>query len=162
MLRFATKRAAGPAKQRDSMPFPKLKSGHWVLIVIALLVTLDWAIRRPDGQTRQLNDVLASQGSPELQNYPYRFQVLRVEKGMAVLSTPRNVEVPALRALGVLHPEVNVKDPNNPAFIAIEKELARVQSEAAELVRAQPGIKGVRWELDRQWLRRQGIEVIER
>lgn len=162
MLRFTTERAAGPAKQRDSMPFPKLKSGHWVLIVIALLVALDWAIRRPDGQTRQLNEILASQGSAELRSYPYRFQVRRVEHGMAVLSTPRNVEVPALRALGVLHPEVNVKDQNDPAFIAVEKQLARVQSEAAELVRIQPGIKGVRWELDRDWLRRQGIELAER
>lgn len=142
--------------------FPKLKSWQWMLIVIALLVTLDWAIRRPDAQARHLNDVLAEQASPQLREYPYQFQVLRVEGGTAVMTTPRNVEVPAFRMLGSLYPEINVKDPNNPAFIAVEQKLGQVQGEAAAIVKAQPGIKDVRWELDREWLRGRGIEVPDR
>jgi len=53
-------------------------------------------------------------------------------------------------------------DPNNPAFIAVEKLLGEVQSEAQAIVLAQAGIKGVRWELDREWLRSHGVEVPDR
>lgn len=141
------------------MNFRKLKAGHWVLIVIALLVALDWAIRRPDARTRELNDVLATQASERLRSYPYQFQVLRVEGDTAVMSTPRNFDAPAFRMLGVLYPNINVKDHNNPEFIAVERLLGQVQDEAKDLVLAQPGIKAIRWELDRNWLRRQGIEI---
>ena len=91
--------------------------------------------------------------------YPYQFRVLRTQNGIAVMSTPRNFDVPAFRMLGVLYPQVDVKNPNDPAFLAIEKELAAVQSEASAIVSSQPGIKGVRWELDVSWLRSHSIEV---
>lgn len=141
------------------MNFRKLKAGHWVLIAIALLVALDWAIRRPDARTRELNDVLVAQASERLRSYPYQFQVLRVEGETAVMSTPRNFDAPAFRMLGVLYPNINVKDHNNPEFIAVERLLGQVQDEAKDIVLAQPGIKAISWELDRNWLRRQGIEI---
>jgi hypothetical protein len=137
----------------------KIKSWQWVLIAIALLVALDWAIRRPDAQTRQLNDVLVDKASPQLKAYPYQFRVLRVEGDTAVMSTPRNFDAPAFRMLGVLYPDINVKDNNNPKFIEVERLLGRVQDEAKDIVLAQPGIAAVRWELDRDWLQRRGIEV---
>lgn len=139
----------------------KIKSWQWVLIVIGLLVLLDWSIRRPDAPTRHLNDVLAEKSSPQLKSYPYPFQVLRVEGHTAVMTTPRNFEVPAFRMLGVLYPDINVKDNNNPKFIEVEHLLGRMQDEARGIVLAEPGIESVRWELDKTWLRRQGIEVPE-
>lgn len=139
------------------MNFRQIKSWQWVLIVIALLVALDWAIRRPDARSRELNEIITTQASPQLKNYPYKFHVLRVDGKTAVMATPRNFDVPAFRMLGVLYPEINVKDPNNPAFIAVEHLLGRVQDEAKDIVLAQPGISDIRWELDREWLRRKGI-----
>jgi hypothetical protein len=141
------------------MNFRRIKSWQWALLVLALLVALDWAIRRPDGRTRELNNVIQTQASPLLKSYPYPFQVLRVEGGTAVMGTPRNFEMPAFRFLGALNPGVNVKDHNNPAFIALEKTLGQVQDEAKDIVLAQPGISSVRWELDREWLRRNHIAV---
>jgi hypothetical protein len=141
------------------MNFRQIKSWQWVLIVIALLVALDWAIRRPDARSRQLNEIIATQASPQLKNYPYQFHVLRVEGKTAVMATPRNFDVPAFRMLGVLYPEINVKDHNNPAFIAVERLLGQVQDEAKDIVLAQSGISDIRWELDREWLRRKGIAV---
>ena len=141
------------------MNFRAIKSWQWVLIVLALLVALDWAIRRPDARTRELNHILETQASQKLKDYPYQFQVLRVEGATAVMTTPRNFDVPAFRVLGVLYPDINVKDANNPAFIAVEKLLGEVQSEVQAIVLAQPGIKSVRWELDSEWLRSHGIEV---
>lgn len=144
------------------MNFRAIKSWQWVMIAIALLVALDWFIQRPDPRTRELNQALASEASPKLRDYPYHFRVLRVEGDTAVMTTPRNFDVPAFRMLGALYPDINVKDANNPAFIAVEHLLGQVQDEARGIVLGQPGIKQVRWELDKAWLHRQGIEVPER
>ena len=141
------------------MNFRQVKSWQWVLIGIALLVALDWAIRRPDSRSRELNDIIQTQASAQLKAYPYQFHVLRVAGDTAVMATPRNFHSPAFRFLGVLYPDINVKDHNNPAFIAVEKILGQVQDEAKDIVLAQPGIKGVSWELDKEWLRRHHIEV---
>ena len=141
------------------MNFRGIKSWQWVLMAIALLAAIDWVIQRPDQRTRELNQALVTQASQKLRDYPYQFHVIRVEGDTAVMGTPRNFDVPAFRMLGVLYPDINVKDANNPAFIAVERLLGQVQDEAKDIVLAQPGIKQVRWELDRNWLQRKGIEV---
>lgn len=136
-----------------------MKKKYWILLLIVFLVWLDWYIRAPDGRSRELTQVIQTQGSVELREYPYAFHVVKVVGTTAHLSTPRNVEVPAFKALGALYPKINTKDPNNPAFIAEEQHLARVQSEARAIILAQPGIKDVQWELDREWLASHGIEM---
>ena len=141
------------------MNFRSIKSWQWIAIAVVLMVALDWAIQRPDPRTRELNQALEKQASIKLREYPYQFHVLRVEGDTAVMATPRNFDVPAFRMLGVLYPDINVKDANNPAFIAVERLLGQVQDEAKDIVLAQPGIKQVRWELDKTWLHRKGIEV---
>lgn len=144
------------------MNFRAIKSWQWIVIAVALLAAVDWALQRPDPRTRELNQALATQASPKLRDYPYQFHVLRVEGDTAVMATPRNFDVPAFRMLGVLYPDINVKDANNPAFIAVERLLGQVQDEARAIVLAQPGITQVRWELDRPWLHRKGIAVPEK
>ena len=141
------------------MNFRAIKSWQWIVVVLVLLAALDWAIQRPDPQTRELNNALTREASQKLKDYPYQFQVLRVEGKTAVMTTPRNFDVPAFRMLGVLYPDINVKDHNNPAFIAVERLLGQVQDEAKDIVLAQPGIRQVRWELDKNWLQRKGIEM---
>ncbi|MBI4997117.1 MAG: hypothetical protein HZC22_09515 [Rhodocyclales bacterium] len=132
---------------------------HWLVIALVVAYLADWLMQRPDGRARDINAVIDAKGSAALRNYPYKFRVVRVSGDTAVLATPRNVSVPAFRFLGIIHPGIDVKNPNDPAFIAAEKELAAVQSEAMTIARAQEGIKGVQWELDRAWLARHGIDV---
>ena len=139
-----------------------MKTRYWVVLVLAFLVALDWYIRAPDARSRELTAAIEQQASPKLKAYPYRFRVMKVENGTASLSTPRNYEVPAMKFLAVLYPEINTKNPNDPAFIAAETLLGEVQSEARAIVLAQPGIHDVRWELDRDWLREHQIEVPSR
>ncbi len=136
-----------------------MKRRYWVVAILLFLVGLDWYIRAPDSRSRQLTAVIETQAGPQLKSYPYKFWVMRVDGTTAVLSTPRNFDVPAFKALAVLYPEINTKDANNPAFIAVEQLLGQVQSEARAIVLAQPGIKAVSWELDREWLGKHGIEV---
>jgi hypothetical protein len=136
-----------------------VKKKYWVLLVIVFLVWLDWYIRAPDARSRELTQIIENQASEKLRHYPYKFWVIKVQSGTAWLSTPRNVDVPAYKALAVLYPEINTKDANNPAFIAVEQELGQVQSEARAIIQAQPGIKDVQWELDRAWLTAHQIEL---
>lgn len=132
---------------------------YWAILVLFFLVGLDWYIRAPDSRSRQLTGVIEAQASAKLKSYPYPFRVMKVNGETAMLSTPRNVDVPAYRMLGVLYPDINTKNPNDPAFIAAEQLLGEVQSEARAIVLAQPGIKEVRWELDRDWLAAHYIEL---
>lgn len=138
---------------------PKPRVWQWIALALLLAFIIDWAIQRPDGRSRELNRVIEAKGSPALKAYPYQFRVLRVAGDTAVMTTPRNFDVPAFRFIGAIHPEINVKDANDPAFITAQTTLGLMQSEASGLVGAQPGIKYVRWELDKPWLAAHGIAV---
>ena len=137
-----------------------MKKKFWaVLLLILTLAALDWYIQAPDSRSRQLTSVIEAQAGAKQKSYPYKFWVMKVSGDTAIMSTPRSREVPALKMLGALFPEINTRNPNDPAFIAAEKLLAEVQSEARAIVLAQPGIKDVRWELDRKWLAAHNIDV---
>lgn len=140
----------------------RLKKIYWVIAVLVFIFGLDWYIQAPDSRSRVLTGAIEAQASPKLKSYPYKFWVMRVDGSTAVMSTPRNFDVPAFKALAVLYPDINTKDANNPAFIAVEQLLGEVQGEARAIVLAQPGIKDVTWELDREWLRKHFIEVPEK
>ena len=102
-----------------------MKKRYWIALVLLFLVGLDWYIRAPDSRSRELTRAIESQASDKLKTYPYKFWVMKVTGETAYLSTPRNTEVPAFKALGVLFPNLNTKDPNNPAFIAAKSEAKR-------------------------------------
>jgi hypothetical protein len=138
---------------------PKLKAWQWIVLGLTIFTGISWLVHRPDARARQLNDVIEAQASPQLKAYPYEFRVLRTQGSIAIMSTPRNFDVPAFRMLGALYPDIDVKNPNNPAFIAVEKALADVQTEARAIVLSQPGITDVRWELDKRWLSAHSIDV---
>lgn len=139
-----------------------LRKRYWVLLALVAVFVLDRFIQAPDGRSRHMTSAIQEAASPELKKYPYKFWVMRVEGDTAVVSTPRNFDVPAAKMLAVLYPNVNTKDANDPAFIAVEQELGRVQSEVRGIVLKQPGIKDMRWELDRDWLVSHYIEVPEK
>jgi hypothetical protein len=67
--------------------------------------------------------------------------------------------MPVYRMIGALYPSLAGKAPDNPDFVAAEKELAKVQSEAKDIVLEQPGITEVKWELDENWLISHGISL---
>lgn len=138
---------------------PRLAYWQWIALILLFALGVDWVVQRPDGRTREINAAIEAKGSDRLKNYPFRFRAVRVSGDVAVLTTPRNVQVPAFRFIAAIHPEINVKNPNDPAFIAAETELALVQSEVAAIAASQPGIKLVQWELDMAWLASHGIDV---
>lgn len=137
----------------------RLAYWHWIFIALGVAFAVDWLVQRPDERTRGINAAIEARASDKLKNYPFPFRAVRVHGDVAVLTTPRNVQVPAFRFIGAIHPGIDVRNPNDPAFVAAQNELGLVQSEVAAIAAAQPGIKLVQWELDTAWLARHGIAV---
>lgn len=129
------------------------------LIVILALGAIYWFGLRTDPKVAVLNQSIQEKSSPALRDYPYPFRVLRLEGAVAVMATPRSAAMPVYRMIGALYPSLAGKSPDNPDFVAAEKELAKVQSEAKDIVLEQPGITEVKWELDENWLISHGISL---
>jgi hypothetical protein len=130
-----------------------------VLLAIVALGAIYWFGLRTDPKVVALNQAIEEKGSQDLRDYPYPFRVMRQEGTVAVMATPRSPEVPVYRMIGALYPSLAGKSPDNPHFIAAEKALAKVQSEARQIVLDQPGVSGVKWELDQNWLVSRGISL---
>ena len=131
-----------------------------ILILLAVLLAggiLYWS--RGDPRVDALNEAIKHSGSKALRDYPYQFRVLQLKGGVATMTTPRSPQVPVYRMIRAIDPAVNPRNPSDPDFIAAEKALASVQSEARQIVLDQPGVTSVKWELDRNWLIDHGIAV---
>lgn len=129
----------------------------YAAVLAAIVLAFAAAVLYEPPKLRDLNRVLAA--DPQLAAYPYPFRVLRVDGGTAVLGSPRSAEVPVRRVLGVLEPAVAGLADEDPAYLAAQQRLADTQDHARERVLADPAINTVRWELDADWLRAQGIPL---
>ncbi|MFO1204421.1 MAG: hypothetical protein U1E63_01455 [Burkholderiales bacterium] len=128
-----------------------------VVLALVLAALVYWMQR--DRQVDALNEAIARNGSAALRAYPYQFRVLRLENGVATMTTPRSPQVPVYRMIRAIDPNLKPRDTRDPEFVAAEKALASVQEEARRIVLAQPDVKSVKWELDRNWLIDHGIPV---
>lgn len=129
-----------------------------VVLALVLAALVYWMMQR-DRQVDALNEAIARNGSAALRAYPYQFRVLRLENGVATMTTPRSPQVPVYRMIRAIDPNLKPRDTRDPEFVAAEKALAAVQEEARRIVLAQPDVKSVKWELDRNWLIDHGIPV---
>jgi hypothetical protein len=125
-----------------------------ILGTIVAIVLIAW-LASLNPRVWELNDLLEE--DPQLSRYPYQFEVLSLDNGVATLTTPRSPQVPAVRFLGILYPQLANKQANNPDVIAAQKELADHQARAKELILAQPDVSRVRWQIDRTWYTEHGV-----
>jgi hypothetical protein len=128
------------------------------LIVIALFLglALFWFARQ-DPEFNRLNNLL--QADAELQAYPYPIHVMKLEDGVATLSTPRSPQVSVLQFLKIAFPKLDTSNPDTPEMIAAQKQLAHMQEKAMKLIKKQPGIKDAQWEIDKSWYASHGLIV---
>ena len=122
---------------------------------VTVLIVAAWLLYE-DPEVSRLNERF--ENDAELAAYPYRFRVLRIDNGVATVTTPRSPRFPAFRALEMLFPELTGKDVYSTEMIEAQKELARVQYFVRDIVLESEDVDSVRWELDEPWLRSQGIE----
>lgn len=130
-----------------------------ILLAVFVLGAIYWFGLRTDPKVDALNQAIHEIGSPALQSYPYKFRVVRLDGDSAVMGTPRSPEVPVYRMIGAIYPNLSGRAPNDPDFVAAERELAQVQSEARQIVLSRHGVTGVKWELDQNWLIAHNIQL---
>lgn len=124
------------------------------LAAFVVVGIIGWAVSL-DYRAVSLNDLLTD--DPLLAAYPYPFRVRAVHDGVAELYTPRSAALPAVRFLGLLQPSLATLAPDDPAMVAAQQQLARVQQHAKAVVEAQSDIDAVRWVDDLAWYERRGI-----
>ncbi|QIK38233.1 hypothetical protein GWK36_09880 [Caldichromatium japonicum] len=128
-----------------------------LLGAILVAVLFFWAKSTWKPEVWSLDQILTS--DPQLASYPYQFHVRDVRDGVVVISTPRSPAFPAYQFLQVIDPKLVGKAQDDPAMIAAQQNLINHQKHAQGLILAQPGVKGVDWELDVQWLSEHGVQV---
>jgi hypothetical protein len=124
--------------------------------VLAALVGV-WIVSIWDPGASKLNELLASDA--ELAAYPYQFRVESLKDGVVTLKSPRSFDVPVIRFLAVIDPQLVGKDADHPEVMAAQAALAHHQKRAQEIVERQPEVKAVRWVLDRNWYAARGITI---
>lgn len=129
------------------------------LYVLAGLVLIGfiWWLSSLDFRVREINKLLDA--DPELAAYPYPFRVISLEKGVAKMSSPRSAKVSAIQSLRLMYPELQQRSAVSDEMMSAQEELARVQSNAGELVKSQEDVSSVHWVLDQRWLANQGVIV---
>jgi len=123
------------------------------LLGLALLAT--WASTW-NPRIGEINGLLASDAV--LSGYVYQFRVLELNNGVARISTPRTHEVPVVRFLGAVHPQLRGKPQDDPGLVAAQEELVRYQKRAIALVQGQPDVNSIRWVLEKA-LQKADIQV---
>ncbi len=132
----------------------KFTRNYSIFLGTLVLVIMAWALYE-DPKVSELNDLLEQ--DQMVANYPYRFHVVRVNNGVAVISSPRDSMFPMYRALGIIFPRLANRDQDNPDLMRAQQELAEVQKQAKRIVIESGKIERIRWELDKEWLADHGI-----
>ncbi len=125
--------------------------GIYVLLMVKMIFFKDPA------EIRAINTQL--QTNTELAKYPYKFRVIKIEDGVATVTSPRSAKVSVLHALSIIHPEYSLKSSDSPEIIAAQKELAQLQETAADIIKAAPDVSRINWQIDKAWLESNGIDI---
>ena len=133
----------------------KFTRNYSIVLGAIFVVTLVWLVYE-DPQVSDLNDLL--EADTKINNYPYRFRVLSLQNGFAVMSTPRSTGFPVYRALGLLFPQLATRAQDDPDVMEAQQQLAEIQQWAKAIVMESGKVKSVRWELDNNWLRQHGVQ----
>lgn len=134
----------------------KFTRNYSIILAVIAVVALIW-VSYESPRVSKLNALLLD--SAEVTAYPYRFRVLKLEDGVATMSTPRSADFSAHRALAILFPELRDEPPDSAAMLNAQQEMARVQGVAKSIVEGADDVDRVVWELDERWLRGEGIDL---
>ncbi|MBK1718404.1 hypothetical protein [Thiocystis violacea] len=126
-----------------------------LLGIIVILGLFFWMKSSWQPGVRGLDRILTSDA--QLSTYPYQFRLRSFNDGIAVISTPRSFDVPALQFLQIIHPKLAGKNQDDPEMAAAQQDLIDHQKRAMGLMLAQPDVQSVDWELDTQWLADHGV-----
>jgi len=127
-----------------------------VVLGAVFLLSLVWALYE-DPQVSALNDLLEQDSA--VAAYPYKFRVLRLQNGVAIVSTPRSFAFPVHRALGIIFPNLANRAQDNPDVMQAQQTLAEIQKQVKRIVLSSGKVNSLQWELDKNWLSQHGIQL---
>jgi hypothetical protein len=127
-----------------------------VLVGIGMAILVAWLLSL-DTRVWEINDRLEE--DPELSAYPFPFRVIEISNGVAVVASPRSVDVPVMRFLSLVEPSLRDADPNSAAAISAQKRLAEIQGRVRKLIEAEPDIHSVSWRVDADWFAQHGVQL---
>ncbi|WP_257900197.1 hypothetical protein [Marinobacter sp. F4206] len=90
-------------------------------------------------------------GDEKVADYPYQHRVLRVEGSTAIMSSLRSHTTSTQEALSTVFPNMRNLNDDHRSWQRAERELARIQARAGDIVLGASGINRIRWELDENW-----------
>lgn len=128
---------------------------YLVVLIVVAVSALSWWFLTWDSRVSQLNELLRSE--PLLAAYPYQFEVLSLNNGVADVSSPRSAEVSTIQFLRIIHPALRQEGALSPAMMEAQDKLVQVQSEASRLIESQSDVASIRWSLDRSWYSQHGV-----
>ena len=129
----------------------------YAFFIAALALTVMVNIFYEPSEVRALNAVLKQ--DDKLNSYPYRFRVLAVKNGVAVMTSPCSADVPVPVIIKVIDPSLQNVSVSEERFFEAQQTLADLQAYAREQVMAQEGISRVIWKLDEEWLLSHGVKL---
>lgn len=130
----------------------------YAFVLTAVVLALLYAVYYQPENVRELNSLL--QNDAQLTDYAYPFRVLRVQNGVAEMSTPRSVAMPVENMIAAVYPALKNAAVESPEFQKAQQDLAEHQARAKQLVLREPGIDRVIWKLDKNWLYQQGVQTV--
>jgi hypothetical protein len=147
-------------KREKTMSKSKLDRGTkiyiGVLAAVALVILIGWLLSMSP-RVWEINDRLKQ--APEISTYPFPFRVLKINKGIAVVASPRSPQVPVMHFLGIVDPALRDADLDSPAAVAAQENLAHIQGRVRDPVEAEPDIKRVSWRVDADWFAAHGVQL---
>jgi hypothetical protein len=121
---------------------------QFVLVMVVAALFVGWLGWR-GFEVISLNEELKTDNI--VANYPYQHRVLRVEGNTAIMSSLRSHTTSTQRALSTLFPGMRNLGDSHRDWQRAERELARIQARAGDIVLSDSGISRIRWELDDNW-----------
>ena len=126
------------------------------IILTFLFIIINYYLKY-DSRANELNALLIS--NTELAAYPYKYRVLQVNDGIAVMTSLSSSQLSVLHALEIIYPKLRFKAPNSFEIKKAKQEMQRYQEIAARQIRAQDDITTIRWQIDSAWFTKHGIEI---
>ncbi|TCO74494.1 hypothetical protein [Chromatocurvus halotolerans] len=127
-----------------------------VLAAVAVLGLAWWVFNR-DNVAAEINATL--ERDAELADYPYTFRVVRIDEGVATVTSPRSARVPVMQFLRTAFPELADVPVDHPDMTAAQERLVAMQSRAADIISDHAEVRAVEWQIDEDWYSSRGVYI---